>query len=132
MTAEPDSYARLATFVERIARQDEWWLTGDGRWVRVDDMDADHRRNLLALLRRNARQLHMAYGTWLMTGPEPSGDAARDAYEHVIAVHELATPDEWLEDTPLVRKLSTLQHREDSRIGARLRRGFYNLGEAFR
>ena len=88
--------------------QRTWWRARVGEWtqraealqmrqtepVRVADMTLDHQVRLLALLRRNARNLHFQYGSRLLGAPDD-----------VVWSHDAENPREWLEEQPLIREL---------------------------
>ncbi len=67
--------------------QDEIWVEA-GRIVALEDLDPDHRANLIPFLRRNARAYHLA-----TTGSDTSP----------------AEAEEWLEQTPLMRRLVEME-----------------------
>lgn len=67
--------------------QDQVWTEG-GRIVPLEDLDPDHRANLIPYLRRNARPFHI-----VTTGADASP----------------AEAEEWLEQTPLMRRLVDME-----------------------
>jgi hypothetical protein len=74
--------------------------------IRLEDMTHDHRLALLAFLRRNAPRYKMR-ADWAMTsGPQPSGDAACDAFEAACDQQWETSAAEWIEDQPLVQALA--------------------------
>lgn len=73
--------------------------------IRLEDMTHDHRLALLAFLRRNAPRYKIR-ADWAMTsGPQPSGDAACDAFEAACDQQWETSAAEWIEDRPLVAAL---------------------------
>ena len=59
------------------------WTTKDGRKIRIEDMTADHLRNTVAYLRRNAEAFR-AYASFdhFFRGKPPNGEMAQIAWEH--------------------------------------------------
>jgi hypothetical protein len=96
----------------QLLKQGIWWRmrTSEEEFaptaaIRIEHMDHEHRLALLAFLRRNAARYKL-HADWAMaSGPQPSGDAACDAFE--AACDQLwGTPDdEWIEGRPLVQAL---------------------------
>jgi len=69
---------------------DETWTDALGTTTRLEDMDPDHRANLIPFLRRNVIGLYLRYG-----GGTPV--AGRNGLE------------DWLESTPLMRRLTAME-----------------------
>ncbi len=84
--------------------QDEQWIGHDGRVVRVDAMGWQWQRAALRWLRTHADGLHHAVGTDLLLDPTVDGERA-------VHAHQAVEPAVWLEDTPIVRRLATLEVR---------------------
>jgi hypothetical protein len=100
-----------ALWVTDLLHQEQRWLTSDGRTIAIDAMTPDHADHALAWLRRHAAGLHASYETQLLLEPEPVSARERLNQHMAIAAHRRIAPDEWLDDTPLVRRLATLQAR---------------------
>lgn len=96
-----------------ILQQDEVWVTADGRELRLEEMDAGHRSNLIPFLRGNARTLQAAAReAFYATTPDPYFDDLSDGVANALARMEayFDTPaEEWLEWTPLMRRLVALE-----------------------
>jgi len=89
---------------------DQDWETKEGGTLALEDMAPSHRRNVIAWLHRHARQLQLAEGMAFCSGALPNPDSA--AWDMVIGgIHEQFGMDatEWLEDTPLMRRLRELE-----------------------
>lgn len=92
----------------QLLEQDQIWLTADRMPLLLTEMDAGHRRNTLAMLRRRAAYLMRAYDwceqrTFLSA---PDDVLAQYEAERDRAVHEPASA--WLERRPLIRELARL------------------------
>lgn len=79
--------------VAALLNQSEVWVNAEGIH-RLDDMDPDHRANLIPFLRGNARTL---YGRTLA---DP---------DYGPALVSAAEAEEWMEQTPLMRRLVELE-----------------------
>lgn len=111
---------RSRTWVLDYLNQDEVWRpNGASKDLRLADMTPRHRGNLLAWLRRKAFNLKEVYTFRLIAGPQPSGDMACDAFDSMVDELEQTTPEVWIEDWPLVKKLVELAER-DRQIELRL------------
>jgi hypothetical protein len=99
---------RDETSLVRRLHQGEMWVAQDGRALPLVDMDPDHRRNLLAWLRRNAKRLKWSEEMSLCLGPQPSGDAASDCFDAMLDRLAATPAAEWIEDLPLVARLREL------------------------
>lgn len=91
--------------VLHLLGQDEHWHTTDGRLLRINDMTRHHRRHALAWLRAHAEGLHRAHETEILLGPD---DVATERAAHE---HRALAPAVWLDRTPLVARLATLEMR---------------------
>lgn len=89
--------------------QDKTWLDAYGRRRNLEDMPRGHRRNLLALLERQAPRLHDLAATRMMSAAGPSGEAACDAFEDAVEQHDKLIPGEWLAGLALVKRLRELE-----------------------
>jgi hypothetical protein len=90
--------------VRNNLHQAEVWVTADGRTVALVDMDVSHRAI------RWSESLAMA------TDPQPSGDAACDAFDSAFDELLRADPLEWIESTALVRELARLVADDQDRV----------------
>lgn len=94
-----------------LLEQDEYWVTATGERLRVVEMEASHRSNLLRFLRRRAEAYKFRYEIeCAFFGPtdEANGEMAVDVYSSDL--NQLMEQDaaEWLETFPLVRRLARL------------------------
>lgn len=91
--------------------QREWWLTKDGRWLRIAEMEPGHRYNTAAMLLRTAR-LHAfryAWGFAGEVGAHDGGEMAHDALERMsdeITRRSVNDPHGWLRGTALYQALT--------------------------
>lgn len=92
-----------------LLQQDEWWRPQEGPPVRIENMTRSHRRNLIRWLERRATQLHLRDGLRfaLIAGSPigPGGDMACDAFDAMVHEEQSKDPLDWLNDTPLMKKL---------------------------
>ena len=97
--------------------QDQWWRTRDGATMRLEDMEPEHRANLIKLLRRRAVSYHDAAAFRLACWADGEhGDAAHDALESAMREAEQERPTRWLEEQPLMRRLRQLDQQHRNRI----------------
>ena len=82
--------------------QSKVWVDGAGRVHKIKKMDADHRANVIAYLRRAARTIALRESLKLLAIPDPS-DGVFWAVESTLA--DLANPQRWIEETPLMKAL---------------------------
>jgi hypothetical protein len=80
-----------------VLQQSDVWVDGDGRELLLDAMDRHHRANLIPFLRGNAVTLYLTHVGRGGEYPEHDGRPGP-----VIA-------EEWLEHTPLMRRLVELE-----------------------
>lgn len=93
-TPPPDGI-RIDELLDQIA----WWVTRDGRKVRIAEMEPSHRMNLLNLMRRNAEAWKDAeLNRFLMQG---APDDVTSSAEHLTGM-------EWLGQQRLYRELRNL------------------------
>lgn len=79
-----------------IMQQAKVWRTREGVDVALEEMDADHRANLIPMLRRIAAPLYLS--------------CTLAKYDHAEERGEVpVTAEEWLEATPLMRRLVELE-----------------------
>lgn len=82
-----------------ILDQDQQWWPASGQPIQLDDMGPRHRRNTLALIRRQASQHLLQIAIQAMDGG--ASDGVMDALTG-------ADPEQWIEDEPLVIRLREL------------------------
>jgi hypothetical protein len=91
-----------------LLHQDEVWIDREGRTHSLDHMTTRYLRNLRAFLMRRAK----GFLDWeideMVYGPQPHGDAARDAFEAELDWALRADPQEWLAETELVRAIDEI------------------------
>lgn len=85
----------------------EFWTDREGRSWRLTDMSHSHKVNVLRWLERHAVSLEWADALEALAFMETmnSDDMGMDAIVDGLAAR---TPEEWLESTPLVRRLRRL------------------------
>jgi hypothetical protein len=94
--------------------QDSIWTTRDGRTLRLEDLTAEHRGNLMAWLVRNARRFSVQF-PFHVPFPNFQGEMAQDMAEHeFFAEWDFAfrDPEEWIKSTPLYQKLEELSNQD--------------------
>ena len=94
--------------------QDEVWITADRMPLKLEEMDPEHRRNTLAMLRRRATFLMRAYLYCEIEDIRERG-APQRPLDGTVEVYD--SPEAWLERRPLVRALARLV-RSDEAIDA--------------
>lgn len=111
----------------QLMYQDVWWVTADLRKLRIADMDPRHRDNLIPFLVRNERLYNMqAAMSAAASFRGHDSDAADWAFDQML--DELERPD-WLESTPLMRKLREYeaQRSELGKIRTRIHNKTYPI-----
>lgn len=101
----------MSTFKPHIVRQGKVWITRDGRKFFVEEMEPEHRANLLAWLRRRARTLHFCVAGLSVSGMPNVDTAAYDMVSDALDREIDMDPEKWLEEQPLVRRLVELEDR---------------------
>lgn len=89
--------------------QDTTWTTHDGDTlvhVALDDMTPDQAAAALRRLRAQAGELHARRDRQLIDSVLGTGNP-HDVVP-VLAAHRLQEPDEWLDDTPLAARLTSI------------------------
>ena len=87
------------------------WQGADGP-IAIREMSDTHLRNSIALLIRNVENLRTAWGIEVfVSGPEPSGEMAKDALASAMAEDARQSDGVWLRSTPLYRALRREQKR---------------------
>lgn len=96
----------------QLLQQGIWWRmrTSEDEFaptvpIRIEHMHHEHRLALLAFLRRNAARYKLRADWAMASGPQPSGDAACDAFEDACDQLWGTPDDDWIEDQPLVQAL---------------------------
>lgn len=84
--------------------QGEHWTDRHGTVHRIEEMPRRYCRNVIRYLERNAEPISWAVGLTVLAGPRPSGDAANDAFDAMLAELD-EEPREWLYETTLMQAL---------------------------
>lgn len=108
-----DKARQLARFIEKDRRrsvlwQDEVWFDRSGAEFRLEDLSLRWKRNILSFLEARASNLHMQWIAQTALGPQPSGEAASDAFGRMLDEAMSESPTKWLYQTPLVERLEHL------------------------
>lgn len=94
--------------------QDEYWVMRDGVQIPLEEMDNEHRRNVLNLLmRRAAYQMKIYFleeSREMMAAP----DEVYNQWAAESAVEIMDDPEEWMARRPLIRKLKRLIANADA------------------
>lgn len=98
-----------------LLEQDKIWITREGQTLTLEEMEPRHRRNTLALLRRQALSLNLRYFMRYFGGPGPSGEVAQYTFESAADEFINQRVDEWIEEQPLVRRLKMLVDEDSAR-----------------
>ncbi len=104
----------------RLLHQDKIWIDIEGRERRLEDMDVHHRANITALLHRRANTLqHLCY----LDDP-----LLLVAAQQVAERDYSSDPNEWLDSTPLLRRLAEMDSRGFvARVGTKVRAKAYRM-----
>lgn len=101
-----------------IIEQDKIWITRDGRTLRVENMDPNHRKNTLRMLERHASGLHfrafMRYFV-LPIGGRPNGEISNSVLDRAEQAFLEKKPIDWLGEQLLVRRLRVLVDEDNVR-----------------
>lgn len=97
-----------------LSQTELWWPKGapDDQPIRVEDMSLRYKKNLLAFLERRADHLKFRYELDMVSGPQPSGDGARDLFDRELTGVLEAKPVTWLYSMPFVENLERLVREE--------------------
>lgn len=94
-----------------LLHQRVWWQPRRGPMIKIHHMTDTHRLHAIRMLDRQAARIalyeNMIESAWLSHPLGPSGDMARDAFEHELN-RMLCEPIEWLHETPLLRSLAAI------------------------
>lgn len=109
-----------------LFQQDVWWRTRDGRWLRIEEMAPSHRDNLIRYLRRTADRWNLSCWFDVMSVPSPEhpSDGVALALEELFRDLER---DDWLERTPLMKKLVTYERGRFGRLLTRVHNRVYDV-----
>lgn len=103
----------------RLLEQRIWWIPRNEPAIRLKDMEPSHRKYLLAFLHRNAaryKQYAEVQFIGMATGPlGPGGDMAIDAVDSAMDELFEQPSKDWLEEQPLVKRLSRMVARDERR-----------------
>lgn len=94
----------------------ETWTTRKGETIKLEDLDPTHRRNIIAMLRREAKHLRwqIADRALLDAAFHDGGDAAQDALDRIADDATWSPAVEVIDGTPLMRRLLELEQGEQS------------------
>lgn len=81
----------------RLLDQHVWWVSKDGSVNRLVDMHPNHRKNLYAMLLRNAKRLHLAESFRYASAPDG-----------IMEEFDAIPPEKWLKGTSLMKRLRKL------------------------
>jgi hypothetical protein len=102
----------------QLLDQGTWWMPNEGPPIKIEDMDPSYRINLTRWLFRRAELLKNREVLSLLTGPQPSGDMACDAFDGMVSQIEESNAKVWLRETELMRKLLSTQKSDKKRTRA--------------
>lgn len=87
-----------------VLHQNRYWVDFKGERKEISSMLPVHCGNAADFILKNVSRLAEADLTQMLTGPQPSGDAANDAFDGEILrlEHIVANSRAWAEETPLV------------------------------
>lgn len=111
--------------------QTEVWVNADGVH-RIDEMDPNHRANLIPFLRGNARTFQrMAEAAYWGSALAIAAD--HDDVKADIEASFDTDPEQWLEQTPLMRRLVELEQGRSlaSRAGTAMRNKAYEVATGY-
>ena len=100
---------------KRVFEQDVYWVNIKGEPFLLTEMSEEYRRNVISFLMEGAEYYH--FGAVMRMLATLTGDAmlGRITYNGDVLAHSLGLPtvadltaDEWLESTPLMRRLREL------------------------
>jgi len=104
----------------RVFDQDIYWVNIAGKAFLIEEMSSDYRRNVIDFLRENCEYFHARAA--LRTGIEALILAFEGRVHGDILARDLGSPAiedldplDWLESTPLMRKLKSLGYNCSSR-----------------
>lgn len=110
---------KTARAIHSMLSQDELWIEATGREWRVEDLEAQHRENIIGFLERNAETLefYFFYGlTLLYSSRHVNGEMAEvlmdQEHDRIMGeemIPAMHGPVAWMRDTPLVSRLLELQ-----------------------
>lgn len=102
--ATPPGESRPLGYADRI-NQGEWWMTKHSGWIRIADMDRQHRVNTVRFLEQRAATVAQRYSLSLRM---QLGDAPDEVVDSAIQEDQdrAEAPLAWLRTTPLYRALS--------------------------
>lgn len=107
---DPSYEWQIPTTLLGTLDQDEVWGR-PGERIKIEDLTPDHLDNIINYLRSRAMPLKFAYDYQSLSIPLPQGEADYDAVVNDRGFEQPAL--EWLEETPLMRKLVELQEPKE-------------------
>lgn len=98
-----------------MLKQRVWWRPKDSEPARLVDLAPSHRAHLLAFLRRNAAHYKDASEWGLINSIDGShhGDVAGDALDSMVDELMGTSPQDWIEQRPLVKRLRKLVKNDE-------------------
>jgi hypothetical protein len=104
-----ERYQRYLNRIENLITQDEFWVNREGERILLKDMSCRYKANVHNFLLKRAAHIEFKYAFSFATGPQPSGDAACDAFDYAMQQHmdhvvEVGA-EQWLREMPLLRAL---------------------------
>jgi|GEM_PF-6459278 len=97
-------------FDVRILNQTAYWITRDARILRIENMSTEHIINVVTMLETNPDPYHFAAildALIDLTDNLACGQPSADLLAYQLTGKSIgdATPEQWLESTPLMRHL---------------------------
>ena len=105
---------RLSRPLRAALRKTDTWATKDGRTLALENIEPSHRANLLAFLQRRAAFAKQGVEAEYVYGHEPHGEMALEDFHSELDHIAWQSPEEWLSDQPLYKRLVSL---EEERVG---------------
>jgi hypothetical protein len=96
-----------------LLSQDRVWIE-DGKLIPLKELQPQHRRNLIAYLERNAEKLKWSFELAMLSGLQPSGDMACDAFDSEMEKLERTSGIDWLNGLPLMIELRRIEKKYNS------------------
>lgn len=94
-----------------ILDQDEYWIMRGGVHIPLEEMDNEHRRNVLDMLIRRAPYTMKLY---YLRELQLFSNAPDDVFDEWNAQELNDTPEQWIERRPLIIKLRQLVEHGDA------------------
>ena len=94
---------------KRIVLQDRIWVDEHGTTHRLEEMEKSHQRNVIGFLAAQAAEWHLSAVTWLLVQRLAESLDPIEIDRRALLLN--SCPDDWMEATPLVRRLRA-PHRQ--------------------